>query len=66
MEVLIENILIYSFVALLCIAVITIYLRKRNRESRIVDEKIKKAKEEGLYEPVSLHPFIDVNACIGT
>lgn len=66
MEVLIENILIWSFALLLCIAVIFIYLRKKNRESRLVDEKISKAKKEGLYEPVSLHPFVDVNACIGT
>ncbi len=66
MEVLIENILIWSFVLLLCIAVIFIYLRKKNRESRLVDEKISKAKKEGLHEPVSLHPYVDVNTCIGT
>ena len=66
MEVLIENILIWSFVLLLCIAVIFIYLRKKNKESRLVDEKISKAKKEGLHEPVSLHPFVDVNSCIGT
>jgi thioredoxin reductase (NADPH) len=66
MEMLIENILIYSFAAILCIAVVTIYLRKRNRDSRRVDEKIRKAKEEGLHEPVSLHPHVDMNTCIGT
>ena len=66
MEVLIENILIWSFVLLLCIAVIFFYMRKKNRESRLVDEKISKAKQEGLFEPVSLHPFVDVNTCIGT
>ncbi len=66
MEVLIENILIWSFVLILCIAVIFFYMKKKNRESRLVDEKISKAKQEGLYEPVSLHPFVDVNTCIGT
>ena len=66
MEMLIENILIYSFAAILCVAVVLIYLRRRNRESRRVDEKIRKAKEEGLHEPVSLHPYVDVNTCIGT
>lgn len=66
MEQLIENILIYSFVAILCIAVVFIYLRKKSKESRIVDEKIKRAKEDGLYEPVSLHPYVDVNSCIQT
>lgn len=66
MEMLIENILIYSLAALLCITIVIIYLRKKSRESRIVDEKIKKAKEEGLHEPVSLHPVVDVNSCIQT
>lgn len=66
MEVLVEDILIYSFAILLCIVVVVIYLRKKSRESRIVDEKIKKAKEEGLHEPVSLHPVVDVNSCIQT
>ncbi len=66
MEILLENILIYSFAAILCIAVVVIYLRRKNRESRIVDQKIVQAKEEGLHEPVSLHPVIDVNRCIQT
>ena len=43
-----------------------IYLRKKSRESKIVEEKIRKAKEDGLYEPVSLHPVVDVNSCIQT
>jgi thioredoxin reductase/NAD-dependent dihydropyrimidine dehydrogenase PreA subunit len=66
MELLLENILIYSFAAILCIAVVLIYLRKKNRDSKIVDEKIRRAKEDGLYEPVSLHPVIDANRCIQT
>jgi len=66
MELLLENILIYSFAAILCIAVVLIYLRKKNRDSKIVDEKIRKAKEDGLHEPVSLHPVIDANKCIQT
>jgi len=66
MEQLSENILIYSLAALLCVIVVAIYLRKKRKESGIVEEKIRKAKEEGLHEPVSLHPVVDVNACIGT
>ena len=66
MEPVIENILIYSFAAILCIGVIIIYLRKKRKESRIVDAKISKALEDGLHEPVSLHPVVDVNVCIGT
>lgn len=66
MEQQIESILIYSLAAVLCIVVVAIYLRKKKRESQIVDAKIKKAKEEGLNEPISLHPVVDVNACIQT
>jgi len=66
MEQLFENILIYSIAAILCIVVVGIYLWKKRRESDIVDEKIRKAKEEGLHEPVSMHPVVDVNACIQT
>lgn len=64
MEILIENIIIYSSVFLLCIIAVVFYLRKQKKSSKIVDEKIKIAKEEGLYEPVSLHPVVDENNCI--
>jgi thioredoxin reductase (NADPH) len=66
MEQTIENILIYSAAILLCIIVVLFYLRKKNRASRVVEEKVRKAKEDGLHEPVSLHPYIDVNKCIQT
>jgi thioredoxin reductase (NADPH) len=66
MELLIEKILIYFIAALLCVVVVVIYLRKKSKDSKIVDAKIKKAREEGLHEPVSLHPVVDVNRCIGT
>jgi thioredoxin reductase (NADPH) len=66
METLFENILIYSVVFLFCLAVVFIYLRRQKRQSKIVEEKIVKAKQEGLYEPVSLHPVVDPNNCIGT
>ncbi len=66
MEQQIESFLIYSLAAILCVVAVVFYLRKKSRESRIVDEKIKKAKEDGLYEPVSLHPYVDENSCIQT
>ncbi|HBB90767.1 MAG: 4Fe-4S ferredoxin [Bacteroidetes bacterium GWF2_49_14] len=66
MEVLLENILIYAGVFLLIIIIVFLYLRKQKVESRQVDEKIRIAKEEGLHEPVSLHPVVDVNKCIRT
>jgi thioredoxin reductase (NADPH) len=66
MEVLIENILVYGGVIIFCAVIVFIYLRKQKRESKVVEEKIEKAKLNGLFEPVSLHPVIDVNSCIKT
>ncbi len=66
MELLIENILVYSLAFLLCLGVIIFYIRKQKRDSKKVEEKIEKAKQEGLYEPVSLHPVVDPKSCIQT
>ena len=66
MEIILEKILTYSVVTILCVAVVWFYLFSKRRASKIVEAKIKKAQEEGLHEPFSLHPFIDVNTCIGT
>lgn len=66
MEVLIEEILTYAVVILLCAIVVFIYLRRQRNISRKTEEKIKLAKEEGLFEPVSLHPVVDKNSCIKT
>ena len=66
MEQQIESILIYGLAALICFIAVAIYLRKKKKESGIVEEKIKKTVEEGLHEPVSLHPYVDVNSCIQT
>ena len=66
MEQSFESILIYFFALLLCVVVVLIYTWKKSRESKMVDEKIRKAQEDGLHEPVSLHPFVDVNRCIQT
>ena len=41
-------------------------MRKKSKASSLVEEKVRKAKEDGLHEPVSLHPYIDVNKCIQT
>ena len=66
MEILIENIIVYGSVFLLCLIVIAIYLRKIRRGSRKVEAKIINAKKEGIDEPVSLHPVIDPDSCIAT
>jgi thioredoxin reductase (NADPH) len=66
MEQTIESILIYSCAIILCVAVVIIYLRKKSKASKIVEEKLRIAKESGMHEPISLHPYIDVNSCIQT
>ncbi len=63
-EVFIENIIIYSIVGLLILLTVYLYVRALKRNSKKVEEKIKIAKIEGLHDPVSLHPEIDVNTCI--
>ena len=64
MEVFLEQLIIYSVVAGLIFLTIFLYVRSLRRNSRKVEAKIQKAKEEGLHEPVSLHPEIDLNTCI--
>lgn len=66
MEILIEQIAVYGGVALLCVVVIYFYLRKEKNKSMQTRQKVSIAKAEGLFEPVSLHPYIDVNICIGS
>jgi thioredoxin reductase/NAD-dependent dihydropyrimidine dehydrogenase PreA subunit len=57
-------------VALVAIALIGLvlwpfYRRQRNLE-RVTAEAEELARRYGLHEPVSLHPAVDVGACIGT
>jgi len=64
METAIEEVIIYGTVGLFLVGVILFYVWKLRRQSRIVEDKIKRAKEEGIHEPVSLHPVVDPNSCI--
>jgi thioredoxin reductase/NAD-dependent dihydropyrimidine dehydrogenase PreA subunit len=61
---LLEEIIIYASVLLFCVVIVVVYLRKLKKASDVVEAKIEKAKEEGLHEPVSLHPVIDLDTCI--
>jgi thioredoxin reductase/NAD-dependent dihydropyrimidine dehydrogenase PreA subunit len=63
---LLEEILIYGSVLLFCAAVVFFYLRTQKKASNKVAAKIEIAKQEGLYEPVSLHPVIDPDICISS
>lgn len=59
-----EQVLIYGAVFLLCFVVIFFYLRKQVTSSQKVASKIAQAKSDGTFEPVSLHPEIDLGTCI--
>ncbi len=61
---LLEQIIIYSVAILFCGIIVAVYLRKLKKASDIVEAKIEKAKAEGLHEPISLHPVIDLGTCI--
>lgn len=66
MSILIEQIIIYGSVILFYAIIIIFYIRIQKKQTNSTREKIIKAKADGLYEPVSLHPVIDVNSCIRT
>ena len=66
MEVLIEKIIVYGIVLLLCAVTVYFYLRTLSKKSKETEKKVATAKEEGLFEPVSLHPYIDLSTCIGS
>jgi len=61
---LLEQILLYGGSILFCVVIVAIYLKKLKQASDIVETKVEKAKEEGLHEPVSLYPYIDLGSCI--
>jgi thioredoxin reductase/NAD-dependent dihydropyrimidine dehydrogenase PreA subunit len=65
-QIMLEQVFVYGAVLLLCIITIYLYLRKQKKNSNEILKKVVIAKEEGLFEPISLHPYIDLNTCIGS
>jgi len=65
-EVLLEQIVVYGTVLILCAVTVYLYLRKKKVKSIKIKHKVAVAKEEGLFEPISLYPHIDLNSCIGS
>jgi len=65
-EVLLEQILVYGGIFIICAITMYFHLRKKKVTSKETIKKVAIAKEEGLYEPVSLYPHIDLNTCIGS
>ena len=61
---LIEQVIIYGIVLLFCFVVVYFYLRRQKKASEVVEAKIEKAIQDGTFEPVSLHPVIDLGTCI--
>ena len=66
MEQLLENIVAYVLVVLLLGGIFYFYHRKNKRATILTLSKTSKAKEYGLHEPVSLHPVVDLDICIGS
>src|SRR5665647_338345 len=57
------TLLIYLAPLLLILAVYVIRQNKRNRRGRA---RLNEAKEAGLTEPASLHPYINLSLCCGS
>ena len=66
MEVFIENIATYVLVVGFIGFLFYFYLRKHKKHSLDTKRKIEKAKELGFHEPVSLHPVVNPDICIGS
>jgi len=66
LEVFIENIATYVLVIGFIAILFYFYLRKNKKHSQSIKTKIAKAKELGFHEPVSLHPVVNPDNCIGS
>lgn len=66
MEVIIENILAYLIVIAFIAILFYYYIKRHKKNSQTTKRKIAKAKESGFHEPISLHPVIDPDICIGS
>lgn len=66
MNILLENLLTYLVVGFFVVLTLYIYLRIKNKGSAATQQKIEKAKELGFHEPVSLHPVVSHDMCIGS
>ena len=59
-----EQLVIYAVMLGFCVFIVFYYLRKMKQVSDETESKIEQAKQDGLFEPVSLHPVIDLGTCI--
>lgn len=66
MEVLIENILTYIIVVGFIVSLLFYFYKKGKSNTASTIKKISRAKELGFHEPVSLHPVVNSDICIGS
>jgi thioredoxin reductase (NADPH) len=66
LDILLEKFLIYSAALILLLTIVIGYLFFARRKTKSTFNKIDKAVEDGLHEPVSLHPVIDPDICLGS
>jgi thioredoxin reductase/Pyruvate/2-oxoacid:ferredoxin oxidoreductase delta subunit len=66
MEVIFENIAAYLIVIAFIALLFYYYIREHKKNTQTTKRKIAKAKELGFNEPVSLHPIINYDICIGS
>jgi len=56
----------YLFALLLILITLYFYLRSKRKTTRVNLDMIEEAKNLGLHEPVTLHPYVNENVCIGS
>jgi len=66
LEVLIENILTYLIVVGFIVSLFFYFYKKGKSNTASTIKKISRAKELGFHEPVSLHPVVNSDICIGS
>lgn len=60
------DLLIYVLTAIFVVAVPLLYITRQKKKSDHAVHTLNKAVERGLDEPVSLHPIVDQDICIGS
>lgn len=57
---------IYGITIAFVVGVLWYYIRKGQRQNSTTQAKIDAAKEIGTFEPISLHPHINLSSCMGS
>ncbi len=65
MEIIVENLITYLVAFIAVILIFYFYLKHQSAKNNLTKSKIDNAVKFGFHEPVSLHPVIDPDKCIG-